>query len=416
MIVGYDSGDLRRSLFTYQQVCTWLDDISANRDDWAWLQKHCNDVYHAIRQAYTWSQLTQRATRALLDISRHMLAQPDPQRRWWKLYFEALNDAFLRKDNLIIGEIYAYYGQATLLRGDVEQARDAFNKVIHDLGDALNHDTWTTHDWTLAEKAMLAYIGLVKVETWDYSGQLDLSIIDAALALAHRLNDRLLTDLLYQSLAGVYGHWGDSEKAVGYALTSLGYSYRRGDYPHALATAVMLAAAYRNVGLLDAAHDALKFAHRLVERANYPHAAGLAAYEQGVLEYYRANFEASEQWVLHASQIFEALQARRQSTMTEHLLGSIALERGQYALAEQRLTKALAMWQEFSNTYQQSSILYDLADLSLRAGRVTHAYDYIGQAKATSTQVPAIPMREILINMIHEFQNKLTGQAGLQAT
>ena len=399
MAVGFDSGELRPQHFSPRQLKQWLDDIRAHRRDHTWLAANSDSVYRAIRESYlTNGGFPQEATRALLDISRFMLTRVDYQ-RWWKLYFEAVLMANKLRDYVLLHEINAHFGQAYLLKGDVTRARHLFSTIIAEADDS----------WPMAEQALLAYIGLIKVETWDYSGRFTADVVEAALALANRLGDKLLTDLLYQSLAAAYAHRQHSERAVGYALTSLGYSFARGDTLQAVVTGIMLASAYRKAGLFDQAQGALTLVHRLAKRVDHPQASALAAYEQGVVDYYRGDYAASEKWVLRAHNAFETLQWKRQLTMAVHMLGNVALEMGQYETAEARLTAALKAWRELDHVYEQASVLYDLGDLNRRFGRRELALAYLDQSYAVCDEIPPMPSREWLIGLIHECRAKLAG-------
>jgi len=397
MAVGFDSGDLRPQHFSPKQLKQWLDDIRAHWRNHDWLASNSDNVYRAIRECYlTNGGFPQEGTRALLDISRFMLTRVDYQ-RWWKLYFEAVLMANKLRDYALLHEINVHFGQAYLLKGDVARARHLFATIISESDDS----------WQMAEQALLAYIGLIKVETWDYSDRFNEAAIKTALELANRLGDRLLTDLLYQALAGAYAHRQHSERAVGYALTSLGYSFARGDYLQAVMTGIVLASAYRKAGLFDQAQQALVFVHRLAKRVDHPQATALAAYEQGVVEYYRGDYDSSEKWVLRAHNAFEALQWKRQLTMTVHMLGNIALEMAHYETAETRLETALKAWRELDHVYEQASVLYDLGEVNRRWGRRDLALSYLDQSAAVCDEIPPMPSREWLISLIDDCRAKL---------
>ena len=402
MAVGYDSGDIRPSRFTPRQLKQWLDDIRTHSHNHAWLAQNDDNIYHAIRQSYLANgAFPQEATRALLAISRFMLTRADYQ-RWWWLYFEAVLLANKLRDYAMIHEINVHFGQAYLLKGDVARARHLFSTIIREAD---------SDSWEMMEQALLAHIGLIKVETWDYSGRFNGTTIQAALALAARLKDNLLTDLLYQSLAAAYAHRQHSEQAVGYALTSLGYSFARGDYLHAVMTGIVLASAYRKAGLFGPAQQALAFVHRLAKRVDHPQATATAAYEQSVIDYYRGDYQAADKWALRAHHAFEKLQWKRQLTMTTHMLGNIALEMGQYETAEARLTAALEAWRTLDHVYEQASVLYDLGDLYRRFGRRDLAMAYLDQAEAVCDEIPPMPSREWLIDLIHQCRAKLAADS-----
>lgn len=405
MAVGFDSGDLRPLHLSPKQLKQWLDDIRAHRRDPAWLAENSDSIYRAIRESYlTNAGFQQEATRALLDISRFMLTRSDYQ-RWWKLYFEAMLLATKLRDYVLIHEINAHFGQAYLLKGDVARARHLFAAIIKD----------DDGSWEMAEQALLAYIGLIKVETWDYSGRFNVEVIQAALALSNRLGDRLLTDLLYQSLAAAYAHRQLSQEAISYALTSLGYSFARGDYLHAVMTAIMLASAYRKAALFDQAQAALAFAHRLARRVDHPQATALAAYEQSVADYYRGDYEAAEKWAQRAYSAFEALQWKRQVTMAVHMLGNIALEMGHYDAGESRLMAALEAWRELGHVYEQASVLYDLGELNRRWGRYEPALSYLVQSSAVCDEIPPMPARDWLLGLIDACRARLADSGAVQS-
>lgn len=397
MAVGFDSGDLRPLHFSPERRKQWLDDAHTHRRDYAWLAENSDSIYRAIRESYlTNDGLPQDATRVLLDISRFMLTRVDYQ-RWWKLYFEAILMANKLRDYALIHEINVHFGQAYLLKGDVARARHLFASIIKD----------DDGSWQMAEQALLAYIGLIKVETWDYSGRFNEPVVAAALALSARLGDKLLTDLLYQSLAAAYAHRQHSERAIGYGLTSLGYSFARGDYLQAVMTGIVLASAYRKAGLFVQAQQTLAFVHRLARRVDHPQATALADYEQGVADYYQGAYEAAEKSVLRAHHAFEALQWKRQVTMTVHMLGNIALEQRQYEAAEARLLAALESWRELDHVYEQASVLYDLGDLNFRLGRRELALSYLDQSAAVCDEIPPMPSRQWLLGLIDECRAKL---------
>ncbi len=402
MAVGFDSGDLRPQQMSPRQLKQWLDDTRAHRRDTTWLAQNSDNIYRAIRESQLMNGLfPQEATRTLLDISRFMLTRADHQ-RWWKLYFDSVLMANRLRDYGLLHEINVHFGQAYLLKGDVHRARLLFMRIISEADESL----------PMREQALLAYVGLIKVETWDYSGRFNDEVVQAALALANILGDRLLTDLLYQALAAAYAHRQHSEQAVGYALTSLGYSFARGDDLHSVITGIVLASAYRKAGLFAQAQQALDFVHRLARRVDHPQATALAAYEQGVAEYYRGDYEAAEKWVQRARAAFELLQWNRQLTMTVHMLGNIALEKGDYEAAETRLTAAVDAWRELDHTYEQASVLYDLAELSRRLGRRDLALSYLDQSDAVCDEIPPMPAREWLLDLIRECRAKLA-EAGV---
>lgn len=404
MTIYYDTPVIPVSRFSRLEVYNWLAETGAHRGDCDWLFKHSDEIFHAIRIGFTFDRdLPTLATRVLLDISRTMLSAPDPEGRWWTLYVDALTEALNRRDHRLLQEIYAHYGQASLKRGDTGAAWHLFCTLIENDPDLLQREQWTPDDWYLAEQKLLAYIGMLQLETWHNNHADDQHILDA-LALAERMHDHLMTSMLYHSLACVLAFRHATADAIGYAQTSLGYALRRNDYSHALDSALVLVAAYRKAGLLDAARRALALAESLSKRVEMPLGSARVTYELGVWEYIQNNFDAAEALIRQAHETFLALGHERHMTMCEQVLGNILLEQSQYSDAEQLLSTTLAHWTRNRNVYGQTNTLLDLAKVYWRVGNPEAALDYAEQALERVRNMPPVHSRDWLIERIESFR------------
>jgi tetratricopeptide (TPR) repeat protein len=377
----------------------WLNAAHVHKSDYDWLDLNSDRIYQAILKGiYSKGVYLRQATQALFTVSRYTMTRLD-YRRWWKLYLDAIVLATNSHDYFFVLDIMARLGQGYLIDGKIDSARRVFLRVINDT---------PLEDLAGSEQAMLAYIGLIKVESWDYSEDfVDDRLITQALSLAQRVGDRLLTELLYQALASAYAHRGQTEEAIGYSLTALGYSFQRRDFLHAAMTALVLATAYRNKGMIPQAKQGLKFVHQMLERVDHPQVCALAAYEQGVLCYYQQEFALADEWMHKAYAAFQALHMKRHITMTVHMLGLIATETGAFELAETRLKQAFEEWQAHNNVYEQTSVRYDLGALAERRGERDLARQYMHEALGISAAITQTKARLAMVEMIEAFLKTL---------
>lgn len=399
--------------FSTEEVALWLKNIDANRYNRSWLVEHRDDVFHAIRLGYTVNNgLPQKATRILLDISRHILTLPDPDDHWWQLYLDAVLEALNRRDNTLLLQIYTQLGQVSLQRGDTASARHLFGSIVVNDPTLIQRPAWTAADWYLAEQKMAAYIGLITVESWDYMRHDDDQCIEDALALADRIQDQLLTQMLYHALATVYAHRKETAKAIGYALTSLAYAHKREEPTSVLSAFVALIVAYRKGRMFPQARHAIAQAQKLCEHTYYPHASAWITYERAVCDYYQQRYDSAEHWIRVAHEALSSLGLHQQLTICKHTFGNIMLEQGEYAEAIHLLTTTHAHWERVGNIYEQTSVLADLANLYLHSGNPEESRAYIEKALAIAPNIPPMPSREILIERLLAFRDMLNVNKG----
>jgi tetratricopeptide (TPR) repeat protein len=379
---------------SHDDVVKGLDEIGRRYRDSGWLVANTEYLYQVVRTGlYSKSPVHDDAIWALFTISRVMLTSSN-FRQWTLLLCDALAIILSgSRDNEVLMQIYNLLGQGYMLNRDVDTARQMYDTVFERAGESATPEQ--------ADGIMLlAYIGMIKTETYDYTHRFGPEIVGEALAAARRLDDRMLTAWLYQALGGAHGHRGESQQALGYGMTALGYWHRKQNPYEIAKTAVMLAGSYRRVNLIEQAQRVLKLGHLYIERTDNSQYKALIAYEQGVLDYLQQRYGESETWLRRAYEGFRLLDWAHHMAMTYQMIGMVLAERGDYEQARHHLARAMEGWRRLGHKYEQANTLYELGRVAKLRGKRDRARTLFGQSFAICRKLPPMPARDELEKLI----------------
>jgi tetratricopeptide (TPR) repeat protein len=349
---GFDSPENRVKYVTAEEIDYWLKllDQHISNEPWLWANEH--RLFEILQAAVFKSHFYHRGANLLCEAVPILLLGQESA-RWRDLLMDALLDALSHRNNELLVNLFVGIGQSYLVRGRPHEARTA-------LYNAFSRLTGTDQ----RDKTLLAYIVMLRAETYEYTDQFDAALVKRILALAHAEHDILLNALLFQALCGAYLHGGESEQALGFGMTALGYWYKLRQRREIVKTLLMLTATYRSDVLIENAQQVMQYVHRYAEDAAGTQYEALIAYEQGVLYYYEAKYDDSAKWLLRALSTFRTDTESRQIAMTRHMLGLDYMQRAEYEAAQTELLKAQRIWNELKNTFEQANILCDLGELA----------------------------------------------------
>jgi tetratricopeptide (TPR) repeat protein len=379
---------------SHDDVVKGLDEIGRRYREYGWLAANSEYLYHVIHTGlYLKSPVHEDAIWALFTISQVMLTSDD-FRRWTLLLCDALGVVISgTNDNDRLMQLYNLLGQGYMLNRDVDTARQMFDTVFERVEESATAERAN-------EIMLLAYVGLIRTEMYDYSHAFGPQIVQKALAIAKRLKDPLLTAWLYQALGGAHGHRGESEQALGYSMSSLAYWHQRQHAFEIAKTGLTLAISFRKAALLRQARQTLRLAQSYIQRTDNTQYKTLITYEQGVLDYYAKNFDDAETLLEEAYEGFRLLDWPHHLTMTSQMIGMVLMELGKCQEAETRLLRTMGEWRRMGNLYEQASTLYELGRLAKRRGDPDAERDYFGQALAICRKLPMMPASEQLEQLI----------------
>lgn len=375
----------------------WLNEIEVHSRDEEWLYKNEGIIYKVLGEAIRKEQRATRGSKLLFGIIPVMLLGQHPK-DWDTLLSRAMLYLLDLKNNQLLAEMFVWIAQSYLVNGRTRAARTAIYNAFDRVASQPSEDL-----------ALLAYIVLFRCETYEHTGEFNETQANVALALAHRLRDKLLTPMLYQSLSGAYVHQGKLKAALAYGMTALGFWYNQRNPSQIAKTALMIATAYRYAEMYSHAQEALQIAQRHIDPVNEVRYWAMIEQEQAVLDYHAHRYEEGLLRLGKVEPIFIGEAWARHLAMTHHMIGLSLTELGKLGEARHYLTKALESWQHQHNLLEQVNVMYDIAALEAKDNNLSAAYHHANTALELCKKLPDKPPRkrfeELLKKLIESFDN-----------
>jgi tetratricopeptide (TPR) repeat protein len=315
---------------------------------------------------------------------------------WVKLVLTALGRAIDMHDEELQGRLYALMGQGHLTRGNLKLAQAAYNNALSQAQDYIN-------DPLVAEEIMLlVYIGQIRMETYAYTDQFTPERVAKIRALARRIDDPMLTAYLHQALAAAYAHRAESEQALGYGMTALGYWMLRGRPLEIARAAHALSMAYSRALLLTQAEQTAEFAYRHVQRDEHTQYSAIISQQRGTIASQKADWREAVKWLEAARESYRALGWEQHEAMTERSLALSYIPQKLFGKATASLDRADAVWERIPNAYEQAAIASTRGYLEGQRGDIEAALADLRAALFLCAGIPEMKARSVLVQSIHD--------------
>jgi tetratricopeptide (TPR) repeat protein len=375
---GYDSGEEYHRRMNLSDVERMLSLLREHHRNPAWLKANAAPLHDIMRFGLDRPQVQDRIIEWLFTIAPHMLVH-DQYKRWSELILQALLRAFNLRNDTLIGRVWVLMGDSKMLGGDARTASIAYNNAFQ-RAQARKSD----------ELMLLAYIGLFKTQTYNFSQDFTTSSISRALALADSLHDPILTAWLYRALAMLYVHRDEFALGFMYAQAAFAFWYARGRRAETADLAAVLAHCARRIG-----RDALALQVRAVADhmgGDDQRTAAFTLYDRAIEDYLKGDYEAAIARLGEAMSRYQALRFEHQVTMCYHMLGLVHTERpDERRLARVALGRALEGWQALDNRFEQASALQAWGYLEVVSGNYDAARLLLLDALRLLRTLPVMP-------------------------
>ncbi len=378
------------------EVRRWLDRIDYHAYNPAWLNQRADRIAQILWAALNRDEFTVKATEGLTRVAPHMLTHHHVD-EWIKLLLTALGRAYDLHDEELQGRLYTVMGQGHTLQGSLKPAQAAYS-------NALNQAREYIGDRLVAEEIeLMIYIGQLRLETYLYAGQFTPERIAEIRALAQRIGDPMLTASLYQALAAACAHRGESEQALGYGMTALGYWVQRGRPLEIARSAHALSMAYSRQMLLPQAEQMVEFAARSIARADNRQYEAIIDQQRGIIAAQKGEWKQAVQRLEAARAGFRALQWSQHEALVERSLALACIPQKLYLQAEASLNNAAALWEQTpNNVYERAALLATRAYLNAEQGQIEPALDQLHSALALCDHIPEMKARDQLVQSIRD--------------
>jgi tetratricopeptide (TPR) repeat protein len=367
-----------------------LDELQEHLKDQKWLAAHADSLYSTLDSALNSPPQANHAIECLIAICPYLFTRSD-FRRWSSLLYDALLNAQLLQDNELQIRVWAQIGEGYYMAGQHQEARNAFETALE-----------RAMEGRTQEMMLAAYIGIIKLQSLYLDPLFNSSFLKHTLELSKQVNDPVLQAHLDQSVSVAHRHRGDTVAALAYGQIAYARWHKLKDTLQMARTAFMLADALRIAQRDSQAKRFLDLSATLFAQTNYAPAYCLIAYEEGVIYLKRGEFDAAQQWLTIALDEANKLDHLRLAAMSRQSLAIAQTELENYTQAEKNLRFVLSLWEKLQDSFYQANAFHALGYLEMCRGNKIRAQEWLQQGLNTCNQVPEMPFRQMIEQLINE--------------
>jgi tetratricopeptide (TPR) repeat protein len=386
----------KKNRYTYQYVKQRLELLLKwYTDDLNWLDQNAEDIYRVIGVGLNTNSLFLDSSKAMLAVMPYML-QRENYRNWQNLVYDALASVSALTNDALRIQIYILLAQCYILCDETKPARDTFTLAMD-----------IARDREADDLLLKAFIGLLRTETYERPEPLSPTAIEAARKATQKVGDDRLSAWFHQAVAAAYAHRGETQQAMGYGFTALGYCLREKNSLEIVKTTLTL---------LVAAHFAYlpHYTERLLRLANehLPHTPSLqlralVTYEIGCNAHFHGRYATAVEKLARASELFDRLKWARHSALAHHALGLAHIELQSFDEAQSHLEATAKYWERHDNPYEAANIQHALGYLEIQRGNRIAGLAILQQAKLLCQAIPQEHLRQQLEALIDDDLNTL---------
>ncbi len=362
-------------------------DVQEHMDDYMWLDEHLDDMFEQIRAGLQNDPLPADTIQLLNTIMPYALTRTD-YRRWDPLLYDAVLQVINLRDTENHILIWSHLGSSYLQNGRYRSASEAFDNALRRADYAQTPET-----------RLLARIGMLRAQTIFQTSDIDLFISQTLDETRDMVNYRLLGRLHFV-LALAYTHQGRTPQALGHGQIALCYWDQLHNMDEVERCALLLAETCRVAQCYSQAERYLQLVEPTTgdayKLAIYHYQQGALLLEQNQLDDAKVRFQQAVTAYRHLND-FPYFTAASQ-----HALGLVETKLQLYDSARRNLRRALILWQEMDNRFQQVNAVYALGFLEEKAGQFTKAQHLYQQALAVCATLPVSPMLDELRRELEE--------------
>jgi tetratricopeptide (TPR) repeat protein len=365
-------------------------DLQDHQNDYDWLDEHIDPVYLQVRQGLMYAYSAQEAIEVLNLIMPYALTRHD-YNRWVELLYDALLYCMDLKDEEIQIQVWAHLGNCLFQQGKPESASVTLEKALR--GSPLD----------VTPAIMLrARIGMLRTKTI-YAINDIREFIAETLKVARQIADYHLLGKLHYTLAVAYNHQGKTREAMGYAQMALAYWYRENNDSEKERAALALAEICRVATRYE---QAARYLELVRPGAEYSYTSGAYHYHQGSVLLQQNQFAEALEHLEEALEQFETLDFPYLTGAAYHSLALVQTKLRTFNIARENLRRAIIVWQQIDNIFEQANGVYALGFLEELAENFDEARSLYKQALELARPLPDTPL---VTELRGELEEHLTG-------
>ncbi len=369
---------------SYEDLTRDLKEISEqSQDDPPWLLTHAAHVYDTIETGLDIERLYYMTVSVILDLIARVMTDIA-----WIPWFEPLgavveHHAVAPQNPFQVGfqevmrEIRPFVGRY----GELERLRAI---VVDDL--------------------LQVYIRLFKVLVFHAPPIIQEQLLEQARNVSRKLDDRLETAKLNQTLALLYAHYGDMITAERYgkqAFNDYEYLDNEGGIADAACT---LAVIYRRKERAKTSHFYIDRALSRINTDKPDLRIATLFYEKGAHFALDGSLDKALAYYQRALVIFEEFEAQYQIAMIQQGLAQVYVYQNEFAQAEAMIRTARLAWERLGNTYEWINNHFTEAELELQRGSFGLALRLLERTvEMANSLLEDTPARQRLIERLEQF-------------
>ncbi|MEZ4667632.1 MAG: hypothetical protein R3E39_06905 [Anaerolineae bacterium] len=374
-------------LIKFESSKNWLRYIENGEKDLGWLASHEETIFAVIQQDLYRDSEFHRAFDLVQIVFPYFGIVLEHLDMWTPILMETLIQAQGLSDNDRQARILRWVGEAYLKTGQQRSSHNAFTTALD-----------RAKEGKIDEMMLAAYTGLIKLQWFDLRQPLTKEIVQQALGVAQRLDDLGLRGDLYEALALANAHIGNIPIALEQGQMAYIY-WNKLNNPEGLGRAAFtLAEVYRyaarddnSTGYLQHALDILEIARSNMAETDYAWQYPMIAYVEGSIYFQLGMWNEAES--AYEISLDEATRMNRVQSVVvaRHGLGLVQTQKGNFEIARGNLLLARELWKKLNNMFEETNVLFALANLEVKVSNYEFARNYLLTALGNCDQLGDFP-------------------------
>lgn len=371
-------------------------DVQEHLNDYDWLDEHIHPVYQQIRDGLEYMSSAHGAIELLNLIMPYALTRHD-YRRWVNPLYDALLHGMELKDDEIQIQIWSHLGNCFFQMANYKNASTNLNKAL----ERGNLDA-------TPETRLLARIGMLRTKT--VYGTRDIEeFIHETLDEARQIASYALLGKLHYTLAVAYAHQAETLKGLGHGQMALACWYQENNEVEKVRSLLALAEICRVAMCFP---QASRYLALVPAEAESDYIVGINHYHKGSVLLEQNQLEAALPCLEFALRQFKQMDFPYMTGAAYHALALVQTKLRDFEIARENLRRAIIIWQQIDNAYEQANGVYALGFLEEHADRPDEAASLYRRALELTDRLAVTPALTSLREEIEQRLRELNKRPG----
>jgi tetratricopeptide (TPR) repeat protein len=374
----------------------WMPALRKFHKDYSWISSRVDHLYAAITSAVNRPPEHRMAIEALKLLYQYILIYGDWE-RWVRLWYDALRNAQVVNDSPTQTHLWREMGGLYTLSGQHKRSRAALMNFLE-----------RAEEGNDVELIFSGYIGLIHLQTISQDSTFNDKLVASASSVAQQLNEPRKWAELHQALAAAYNSRHETVHALAHGQTAYAYWYTAKATLEMARVAFTLSQTCRLAKLFQQSKRFLD-----ISRAHYaktPSGERMAAldYEEGQLCLDQGNYEEAANWFEYVHQEFSRLNQPQYQAAVVHSLALAYDFLGRYEDSRSHFEKALMIWRQLENVYEQAHLYDGWAEMESHRGDSVQCLECLYEGFRLCEQLPDTPARRKIEDRMNDILDEIS--------